>query len=70
MCQFLLEDVTCCHSCIGRIIANEDELDAREAQEFLSKIGIKFYLTTTYNLEGNSKSEGEHSSIVKALVTA
>jgi hypothetical protein len=31
ICQFLLEDVICRYGCVGKIIADRGELDAREA---------------------------------------
>ena len=70
VCKFLLEDVVCRYGCIGKITADRGELDADEAREFFSRLGIKLALTTAYNPEGNGKSERGHQPIVKALAKA
>ena len=57
VCKFLLEDVICRYGCIGQITGDRGELDADEAREFFSCIGVKLALTTAYNPEGNGKSE-------------
>jgi hypothetical protein len=70
VCKFLLEDVICRYGCIGKIVADRDELDANEAKEFFLRMGIKLSLTVAYNTEANGKVERRHSPIVKALVKA
>ena len=45
-------------------------MDANEAREFFSRMGIKLSLTTAYNPEANGKVERAHGPIVKALVKA
>ena len=60
ICKFLLEDVICRYGCVGKITADRGELDAEEAREFFSRIGIKLALTCAYNPEGNGKSERGH----------
>ena len=70
ICKFLLEDVICRYGCIGKITADRGELDADEAREFFSRIGIKLALTCAYNPEGNGKSERGHPPIIKALAKA
>jgi hypothetical protein len=70
VCKFLLEDVICRYGCVGKIVADRGELDANEAKEFFSRMGIKLSLTIAYNLEANGKVERGHSPIVKALVKA
>jgi hypothetical protein len=51
-------------------VANRGELDANEAREFFSRMGIKLSLAMTYNSEANGKVEHGHVPIVKALVKA
>ena len=68
VCKFLLEDVICRYGCVGKIVADRGELDANEAREFFSRMGIKLSLTTAYNPEENGKVECGHGPIVKALV--
>ena len=46
------------------------EVDANEAKEFFSRMGIKLSLTTAYNPEENGKVECGRGPIVKALVKA
>ena len=45
ICKFLLEDVICQYGCVGKITTDRGELDAEEAREFFSEIGIKLVLT-------------------------
>jgi hypothetical protein len=70
VCKFLLEDIICRYGCVGKIIADRGELDANEAKEFFSRMGVKLSLTTAYNPEANGKVERGHGPIVKALVKA
>ena len=70
VCKFLLDDVICRYGCVGKITADRGELDAAEAREFFSRLGIKLSLTTAYNPEGNGKSERGHPPIIKALAKA
>jgi hypothetical protein len=70
ICKFLLEDVICRYGSVGKRIAYRGELDANEAKEFFSRMGIKLSLTTAYNPEANGKVERVHGPIVKALVKA
>ena len=70
MCKFLLEDVICRYGCVGNIIADCGELDADEAHDFFSRIGVKLALTTAYNPEANGKSERGNPPIVRALAKA
>ena len=46
------------------------ELDANEAKELFSRIGVKLSLTMAYSPDANGKVERGHSSIVKALAKA
>jgi hypothetical protein len=59
VCKFLLEDVIC---------RDRGELDANEAKEFFSRMGIKLSLTTMYNPEANGKVQHGYGPSVKALV--
>jgi hypothetical protein len=68
--QFLLEDVICRYGCIGKIMADRRELDAKEAHEFFGKSRIKLSLTMAYNLEANDNSKWEYSPIAKTLMKA
>ena len=70
VCKFLLDDVICRYGCVGKITADRGELDAAEAREFFSRLGIKLSLTTAYNPEGNGKSERGHPPIIKPLAKA
>ena len=70
MCKFLLENVIHQYRCARKIVDDRGELNANEAWELLSILGIKVSLTTTYNLEANEKIEWGHSPIVQALVWA
>ncbi|KAL3700490.1 hypothetical protein R1sor_018512 [Riccia sorocarpa] len=51
------------YGCIGKVTTDRGELDAREAEEFFQKYGVKLALTTAYNPEGNAKSERGHPPI-------
>ena len=33
VCHFLIEDVICRYGCVGKIMADRDELDVQEAEE-------------------------------------
>lgn len=44
------------------------EIDAKEAQKFFGKLGVKFAFNTAYKSEANGKNERRHSPIVKTLV--
>lgn len=70
LCKFLLEDVICRYGCVGKITADRGELDADEAHEFFSRIGVKLALTTAYNSEANGKSERGHPPLIKNLAKA
>ncbi|KAL3679385.1 hypothetical protein R1sor_022341 [Riccia sorocarpa] len=54
----------------GRLRADRGELDTVEARQFFDRYGVKLKLTTSYNPEGNGKSERGHPPIVQALVKA
>ena len=41
---------------MGKIVADQGELDAEEAEELFDRLGIKFSLTTAYNPEANGNS--------------
>ena len=70
VCKFLLEDVICWYGCVGKIVADRGELDANEAKDFFSRIGVKLSHTMAYNLEVNAKVERGHNPIVKAVAKA
>ena len=55
ICKFLLEDVICRYGYVGKIVADRGELDANEAREFFSRMGIKLSLTMAYNPEANGR---------------
>ena len=55
---------------LGRVVADQGELDSDEAMEFLMKHGVRLTLTTTYNPEANGKIECRNGLIVKALVNS
>ena len=57
VCKFLLEDVVCRYGCVGKIVADRGELDAREAMELFERLDLKLSLTTAYNPEANGKIE-------------
>jgi hypothetical protein len=70
VCRFLLEHVICRHGCVDRIVDDRGELDANEATQFFSRMGIKLSLTMAYNPEANDKVGRGHGPIMKALVKA
>jgi transposase InsO family protein len=70
VCRFLVEEVICWYSCVGKIVADRGELDAQEAEELFEQLGVKLSLTTAYNPEANGKVERGHGLIIKALVRA
>ena len=70
VCRFLIEDVICRYGCVGKIVADRGELDAKEAEELFDRLGVKLSLTTAYNPEANGKVERGHGPIIKALVRA
>jgi transposase InsO family protein len=70
VCRFLLEDVICRYGYVDTIVDDRGELDANEAREFFSSMGIKLSLTMAYNPEANGKVERGHGPIMKALVKA
>jgi hypothetical protein len=67
VCRFLIEEVVCRYSCVGKIVANRGELDEQEAEELFDRLGVKLSLTTAYNPEANRKVERGHGPILKAL---
>ncbi|KAL2631086.1 hypothetical protein R1flu_015772 [Riccia fluitans] len=70
VCRFILEDIFYRYGSVGRLRADRGELDTIEARQFFDCYGIKLKLTTSYNPEGNGKSERGHPPIVQALVEA
>jgi hypothetical protein len=65
-----IEDVMCSYGCVDKIVDDRGELDANEAREFFSKMGIKLSLTMAYDPEANEKVERGHGPIMTALVKA
>jgi hypothetical protein len=63
-------DGICSYGCVDKIVDDRGELDAKEAREFFSKMGINLSLTMAYNPEANEKVERGHGPIMKALVHA
>ena len=57
VCNILLKDVVCRYGCVGKIVADRGELDAREAMDLFERLGMKLSLTTAYNPEENGKIE-------------
>lgn len=49
---------------------NQGELDIIEVKDFFKRYEVKLKLTTTFNLEANSKSERGHPFIINALIKA
>ena len=49
VCKFIIEDVICWYRCIGKIMANQGELDAHEAQGARSMFKMKFNDFDSYN---------------------
>jgi hypothetical protein len=70
VCQFLIEEVVCWYGCVGKIVADCEELYAQEAEELFDRLRVRLSLTTEYNPEANGKVERGHGPIVKALVRA
>ncbi|KAL2614093.1 hypothetical protein R1flu_025785 [Riccia fluitans] len=70
LCRFILEDIFYRYGSVGRLRADRGELDTIEARQFFDRYGIKLKLTTSYNPEGNGKSERGHPPIIQALVKA
>ena len=70
VCRFIMEDIVARYGCFDRMRADNGELNADEATNFFKKFHIKLKLTTTYNPEGNGKSERGHQPIVNAIVKA
>ena len=68
--KFLLENVICKNGCVDKITTNHGELNADEAHEFFSQIGVKLALRIAYNLKANGKSKRGHPPIIKALEKA
>ena len=42
--QFLIEDVICRYGCVGKIVADQGELDAEEAEELFDRLGMRLSL--------------------------
>ena len=57
VCKLLLEDVKCRYGFMGKILADQGELDAREAIELFEILSVKISLMTAYNPEENGKIE-------------
>ena len=70
VCKFLIEDVICRYGCVGKIVVDRGELDAKDVEELFDRLGMKLSLTTTYNPEANGKIERGHGPIVKSIVRA
>ena len=70
VCKYLLEDVVCRYGCVGKIVADRGELDARKTMELFERLGVKFSRATAYNPEANGKIELGHGTIVKVIVRA
>ena len=68
--RFILEDIFSTYGTIGRMRADQKELDATEARQFFGRHGVKLRLTIAYNPEANGKSERRHPLIINALVKA
>ena len=69
VCRFLTEEVINQYGCVGKIIVDQGELEAQEAEELIDWLGVKLSLTTAYNPEANGKVERGHKPIVKAFRT-
>ena len=52
-----LEEVFCRYECVGKVIADPEELDLDEVKEFFVKFGVRLTLTTTYNPEANGNGD-------------
>ena len=70
VCRFILEDIFSYYKSIGQMRVDRKELDVVDARNFFQGYGVKFKLTTSYNLETNDKSERDPSPIIHALVKA
>ena len=70
VCKFLINDVMCRYVCVGKIVANQGELDTHETEEFFNRLGVMLSLMTKYNPEANRKVERRNGLIVKAIVRA
>lgn len=55
--NFFLKDIIYYYGCIRNITTDRDELDVKEEKKLFSRMGIKIFLTTTYNPKNNGKSE-------------
>ena len=55
---------------MGKIVANQGELDAEEVEELFDRLGVKLSLTMAYNPEANGLVERGYRQIVKAIVRA
>jgi hypothetical protein len=70
ICQFFLTDLFARYGSIGRIKADNGELNAKEAKTFFQRLNVDLRLVTTYNPEANGKSERGHQPLVAGLVKA
>lgn len=66
--RFSLKDICSRYGSIGRMKANQRELNIIEAKDFFQRYGIKLKLIITYNPKFNGKSERGHPPIINALV--
>ena len=51
-------------------MADRGELDVQETEELFDRLGVKLFLTKTYNPEVRRKVERSHGMIVKVIVWA
>ena len=42
VCKFLIEDVICRYRCMGKIMVDRGELDAKEAEELFDQLGVNY----------------------------
>ena len=70
VCRFILEDIFNRYGIIGRMRADQGELDVAEATSYFDRYGVRLKLTTAYNPEANGKSEQGYPPIINALVKA
>jgi hypothetical protein len=70
VCRFILEDIFIRYGTIGRMRADQGELDTVEARNFFERHGVRLRLTTAYNPKANGKSEKGHPPIIITLVKA
>jgi hypothetical protein len=68
VCRFILKDIFSRYGTIGRMRADQGELDAIEARSFFERHGMRLRLTTAYNPEANGKNERGHRPIINALI--